>query len=145
VKDSDYPTGRAIQGMDPQAHTSRRLMLTLTVLIVIGLAAFLASVTTTATGFTTQSRVAGQTKSAELSSARNNVELLEHRKRQEETQACQSKYVHDLVQALINHQPIDSVQPCQAQNLDVLEAQLQIARRDLAQISPDDPALSSHH
>lgn len=143
--DSDYPTGSAIQGMDPEAHAPRRLMLVLTVLILIGLAAFVASVTTAATGFTTQSRVAGQSRNAELSSARNNVELLEHRKRQEEAYACQSKYIHDLVAALIAHQPVDSVRPCEAQNLEGLEAQLQIARRELSEISPNDPALSSHH
>lgn len=145
MKDSEYPTGRAIQGMDPDAHTPRRLMLVLTVLILLGGAACLASVLTAATATRTQSAVATSSEQGALAGARNNVELLEHRKRQEEAHACQSKYIHDLVQALINRQSIDSVPVCEAQNLDVLEAQLQIARQALARISPNDPALSSHH
>lgn len=134
-------TDGAIQSMDPDSHLPRRVMLVLTVLIVVGLAAFVASVSG---AVKTQHTLSGSAQAAALAGARNNVELIEHRKRQEEAHECLAVYIHDLVKALMAHQDPDSVPVCHAENLDGLEVQLADARKRLAELDPNDPALTSH-
>ena len=122
-------------------HQPRQMMIVLTALIVVGIGAFVASV---ASGVQTSRRLADSSSSSSLSSARNSVELLEHRARQEESHACLARYIHDVVVVSRQGGDTDSVELCHEENLDGLRSQLADARARLAEISPHDPALTAH-
>lgn len=110
-------------------------------ILVLVVLAVVSVVFSAVSAYTSQDIRDYNTSKAAINAARNQVQILRHRVRQEEGTECITRYLSEIMRAVVERRQPPLESPCPAQNISVLQQVLLDAEKSLRELSPNDPLL----